>query len=70
MKLWSTPEFFHKNMSHKQLDFVWSNIRDSSMGSKLKYFWKTRETVKYAGILSQKHVSLTITFHVIHISWF
>jgi len=27
------------------------------MGTKLKYFWKTRETVKYAKIFSQKHVA-------------
>ena len=45
MKLWSPPEFFHKNMSHEQLPFMWSTFRDSSMGTKLKYFWKTHETV-------------------------
>ena len=70
MKLWSLPEFFHKNMSHEQLLFTWSTFRDSSMGTKLNYFWKTHESVKSAWIFSQKHVSRTITFHVIHISWF
>ena len=62
--------FFRKNMSHKQLLFTWSPFRDSSMGTKFKYFWKTHETVKSARIFSQKHVSQTMTFHVIHISWF
>jgi len=70
MKVWSPPEFFHKNMSHEQLLLTWSTFRDSSMGTKLKYFWKTHESVKSAWIFSQKHVSRTITFHVIHISWF
>jgi len=70
MKLWSTLEFFHKNMSHKQLAFMWSKFRDSSMGTNLKYFWKTHETMKYAKIFSQKHVSRTITFTKIHISLF
>ena len=46
MKLWSSPEFFHKNTSHQQLPFIWSTLRDSSMNTKLKYFWKTHETVK------------------------
>jgi len=70
MKLWSSPEFFHKNMSHQQLPFMWCTLRDSSMGTKLKYFWKTHETIMFAWIFSQKHVSRTITFHVINISWF
>jgi len=67
MKLRSPPEFFHKNMSHEQLLFMWSTLRDSSMGTKKKYFWKTHEIVKFARIISQKNVSRTITFHVIHI---
>jgi len=25
MKVHSPPEFFHKNMSHEQLPFMWSN---------------------------------------------
>jgi len=70
MKLWSLPEFFHKIMSHEQLLFTWSTFPDSIMGAKLKYFWKTRESVQSARIFSQKYVSRTITFHVIHISWF
>jgi len=65
MKVWSLLELFHKNMSHEQLLFMWSTFRDSSMGTKLKYFWKTHESVKSAWIFSQKHVSRTITFHVI-----
>jgi len=111
MKLWSPLEFFHKNMSHEQLPFMWSTLRDSSMGTILKYFWKTHKSVQSAWIFcknmsheqlllmwstfrdssmgtklkifeklmqlwrppevfSQKHVSRTITFHVIHMSWF
>ena len=69
MKVCSPPEFFHKNMSHEQLLFTWSTFHDSGMGIKLKYFWKTHKTVKSARIFSQKHVSRTITFHVIHVSW-
>jgi len=45
MKLCSPPEVFHKNMSHEQLLFMWSTFRDSSMGTKLKYFWQTHESV-------------------------
>ena len=101
MTVCSPPEFFHQNMSHKQLLFTWSifrdfsmgtklkelwktdetvmseqllfkwsKFRDSSMGTKLKYFWKTHESVKSAWIFSQKHVSRTMTFHVIHITRF
>jgi len=70
MKIGSPPEFIHKIMSHEQLAFTWSTFGDSSMGTKLKYFWKTHETVKSARIYSQNHVLRTITFHVIHISWF
>jgi len=70
MKLWSPPEFFHKNMSQEQLVFMWSTLRDSNMGTMLKYFWKTHESVQSAWIFSEKHVSRTITSHVIHISWF
>jgi len=33
MKLWNPLEFFHKNMSHKQLLFTWSTFRDCSMGT-------------------------------------
>jgi len=44
MKLGSPPNSFHKNMSHKQLHFTWSTFCDSSMGTKLKYFWLTYET--------------------------
>jgi len=54
MKVWSPLEFFQKNMSHEQLLLTWSTFRDSSMGTKLKYFWKTHETVKSARICSQK----------------
>jgi len=46
MKVCSPPQFFHKNMSHEQLLFTWSTFRDSSMGTKLKYFWKAHETLK------------------------
>jgi len=70
MKVCSPPEIFHRNMSHEQLLFTWSTFRDSSMGTKLKHLWKTHERMKSAWIFSQKHVSRTITFHVIHISWF
>jgi len=70
MKVCSPPEFFHKNMSHEQSLFTWSTFHDSSMGTKLKYFWRTHETEKSARIYSQKHVSRAITFHVIYISWF
>jgi len=47
-------------MSHEQLLFTWSTFRDSSMGAKLKYFWKPRQTMKYVKIFSQKHASRTI----------
>ena len=70
MKVCIPPEILHKNMSHEWLPLSWSTFRDSSMGTKLKYFWKTHESVKSSWIFSQKHVSRTITFHVIHISWF
>jgi len=43
-------------------------FRDSSMGTKLKYFSKTHETVDSDRIFSQKHDSRTITFHMMHIS--
>ena len=62
-KVCSPPEFFHKNMSQEQLLFTWSTFCDSTMGTKLKYFWKTHEIVKSAWIYSQKHVSRTITLH-------
>jgi len=58
MKLCSPPEFFHKNMSHEQLLFMLSTLRASSMGTKLKYSWKTHET-EVRQKFSQKHVSLT-----------
>ena len=45
MNVWSPLEIFHKNMSHEQLLFKWSTFRDSSMCTKLKYFWKTHECV-------------------------
>jgi len=70
MKLWSPPEFFHKSKSHEQLAVMWSTFRDSSMGTMLKYFWKIHESLQSAWIFSEKHVSRTINFHVIHISWF
>jgi len=70
MKLWSPPEIFHKKIIHEQLLFMWSTLRDSSMGTKLKYFWKTHESVKSAWVFSQKHVSRKINFDMIHISWF
>jgi len=74
MKVSSPPEFFHKNVSHEQLRFTWFTFRDSSMGTKLKYFWKTHETVKSARKFSQgnfhkKYVAWTITFDLIHLSW-
>jgi len=68
MILWSLPEFLQKNMSHEQLLFTWSTYRNSSMGTKLKYFSKTHESVQSAWIFSQKLFQRTITFHVIHIS--
>ena len=70
MKLGSLPNSFHKNMSHTQLHITWSIFCDSSMGTKLKYFWITYETLKSDRIFSQKHISRTNTFHVTHISWF
>ena len=36
MKLWSPPEFIHKNMSHEQLPFMWSTLRDTRVFQ--KYF--------------------------------
>ena len=41
MKLWCLPKFFQKNMSHEQSLSMWSTFRDSSMGTKLKWFWNT-----------------------------
>jgi len=70
MKVCSPPEFFHKNVSHEQSLFTWSTFRDSIMSAKFKCFWKAHETVTSARTFSQKHASRTITFHVIHISWF
>ena len=70
MKLLIPTEFFHKNMTHEQLLFTWCTFRDSSVGTKLKYFGKTHQTVDSDRIFSQKHVSRTITFHMMHISWF
>jgi len=70
MKLGSPPKSFHKNMSHEQLQFTGSTFCNSIMGTKLKYFWLTNKTGKSAKIISQKHVSQTITFDVIHISRF
>jgi len=32
-------------MSHDQLAFTLSTFRDSSMVTKLKYFWKTHESL-------------------------
>jgi len=40
------------------------------MGKKLKNFCKTHETIMSPRIFLQKYVLRTITFHVIHISWF
>jgi len=40
------------------------------MGTKLKEFCKTHETVMSARIVLQKYVSRTINFHAVHISWF
>jgi len=56
MKVCSPPEFSQKNMSHEQVLLTWSTFRDSSMGTKLKYFWKTHEIVKSAWIF-QKNMS-------------
>jgi len=70
MKVCIPLEFFHKNMSHEQLPFMWSTFRHSSMGTKLKCFWETNETVLSAWFFSQKHFSRTISFHLIHISRF
>ena len=50
MKVCRPFESFHKNMSHEQFPLTWSTFRYSSMGTKLKYFWKTHETVKSAWI--------------------
>jgi len=81
VKLWSPPEFFHKNMSEEQLSFMWSTLwfpnnyfsmsstfRDSSMGAKLNYFWKTHKTAMSPRIFSQNisHEQLLFmssTFH-------
>jgi len=70
MKVFSSLEFFHKKMSHEQLPYMRSTLRDSSMGTKLKYIWRTPESVKSAWFFSEKHVSRTINFQVIHIWWF
>ena len=40
MKVCRLLEFFHKNMSHEQLLFMWSTFRHSSVGTKLKIFEK------------------------------
>jgi len=40
MKVCRSPEFFRQDMSHEQLLFTWSKH-----GYKVKYFWKTHETV-------------------------
>ena len=32
----------------EQLLFMWFTFRDSSIGTKLKYFWRTHETVQSA----------------------
>jgi len=45
MKVCSPPEFIHKNMSHEQLLNTLSTLCDSSMGTELKYFLKTHESV-------------------------
>ena len=69
MKLWCPPELFYKNMSHEQSIFMQSTYRDSSMCTKFKYFCKTWNfDLRYN--FAQKYVSRSITFHVIHISWF
>jgi len=70
MKLYSPPDYFHQKTCLTNNYFHVIQLRDSSMSTKLKYFWKTHEIVKSARILSQKHVSRTISFHVIHIMWF
>ena len=64
MKVWNPLEFFHKNMSHKQFLFTWSTFRDSSMGTKLKYLWKTHESVKSARIfhINMSHEQLLFTW--------
>jgi len=64
MKLWSPLEFFNKNISHEQSLFTWSTFRDSSMGTKLKYFWKTHESVKSAWIFhrNMSHEQLLFTW--------
>jgi len=54
MKVWSRPEFFNKNMSHEQLLFMWSTFRDSSMGTKLKYFWMWKQKCQEAKICRRR----------------
>ena len=50
-----------------QLLFMWSTFRDSSIGTKQKYFWKTHETVKSARIFLQNmsHEQLPFTWSTI-----
>jgi len=60
-------------MSHNQLPFMRSTFRDSSMGTKLKYFWKSHETVLSTWNFSQK-TSLTNNYisrdpHFVILAW-
>jgi len=50
----------------EQLLFMWCTFRDSSMGTKLKYFWKTHETAMSAWIFSQNmsHEQLLFSWSV------
>ena len=50
-----------------QLLFMWSTFRDSSIGTKQKYFWKTHETVNSARIFLQNmsHEQLPFTWSTI-----
>ena len=64
---WNNSEKLDETVMSEQLLFMWSTFRDSSIGTKLKYFWRAHETVKSTRIFSQKHVSWTITFHVMQL---
>ena len=56
MKLLIPTDFFHKNMSHEQLLFTWCTFRDSSIGTKLKYFWVGFRFFAYFGVFSVEYL--------------
>ena len=58
VKVWSPLEFFNKNMSHKQLLFMWSTFRDSSMGTMLKNFWMWKQKCQEAKICTRREWKL------------